>query len=193
MRDISAAALRAVIVAVLAAACVARPNDGKPTWTLSGQSNAEKLGPFLTPYAHVVGFSKTSTAIDEWAPGHPMWIRLAPSLRAAASAFIWWQGESNNNDPPGSYRARLADLAARVRAAAHQPELLFVVIRVGPNYRPPGCNIWDEQQAFVARDPHAVLVPSDDLEFVDYIHMTDNGYRQMAARIAQTLHAEARP
>ena len=193
MRHISAAALRAVIVAVLAAACTARPNDGKPTWAVSGQSNAEKLAPFLTPYAHVVGFSKTSTAIDEWAPGRPMWIRLAPSLRPAASAFIWWQGESNNNDPPGSYRARLADLAARVRAAAHQPDLLFVVIRVGPNYRPPGCNIWNEQQAFVERDPHAVLVPSDDLEFVDYIHMTDNGYRQMAARIAQTLHVEAHP
>jgi hypothetical protein len=193
MRHVPAAARLAAIVAVLAAACATRPDDGKPTWALSGQSNAENLAKFLTPYAHVVGFSKTSTAIDEWAPGRPMWMRLAPTLGGAAAAFIWWQGESNNNDPPGSYRAKLADLAARVRAASHRPDLLFVVIRVGPNYRPPGCNIWDEQQAFVAHDPHAVLVPSDDLEFVDFIHMTDNGYRQMAARIAQTLHADARP
>src|SRR5207237_277395 len=119
------------------------------------------------------------------APRGPMWVRLAPTLSTPMSAFIWWQGEANKNDLAGSYRAKLANLAARIRAVSRQLDLLFVVIRVGPNYPPPDCNIWSEQEAFVAADRHAVLVRSDDLEFVDYIHMTDRGYTQMAARIAQ--------
>ena len=163
------------------------PPDSRPVWGLSGQSNAEKLRPFLRPYARVVGYAKTSLAIDEWRPDRPMWKRLAPALSTPTGAFIWWQGEANNNDPAGSYRAKLADVAARVRRAAAQPDLVFVVIRVGPNYRPPGCNIWHEQEAFVAADRSAILIPSDDLEFVDGIHMTDAGYTRMAARIAQAL------
>jgi hypothetical protein len=176
-----------ITLALLTGGCGARARpDARPLWVLSGQSNAEKLEPFLQPYARVAGYSRTSTAIEEWAPGKPMWKGLAPALKLPMSAFIWWQGESNNNEPPGSYRAKLAELAARVRKAARAPDLVFVVIRVGPNYR--ANTIWSEQDAFVSADRHAILVPSDDLEFVDYIHMTDAGYRHMAERLAATLH-----
>jgi hypothetical protein len=177
-----------VALYAVCSACAPHPDSAhKPAWGLSGQSNAEKLAPFLQSYATVVGYSKTSTTIDAWGPGGPMWVRLAPSLSRPMSAFIWWQGESNNNDPAGSYRASLADLVARIRRAANAPDLLFVVIRVGPNYRPPGATIWNEEDAFVSADRHAILIPSDDLEFVDAIHMTPAGYTAMAARIAATL------
>jgi len=181
----------AVLLAALAGGCAvpATRAETQPVWGLSGQSNAEKLQPFLEPYARVVGYSKTSTAIEEWGVGKPMWRRLEPALHTPMSAFIWWQGESNNNEPAGSYRAKLADLAARIRRAAHAPNLLFVVIRVGPNYRPPGCTIWNEEDAFVAADGHAILIPNDDLEFVDAVHMTPAGYTAMAARLGQTLGA----
>jgi carbohydrate esterase-like sialic acid-specific acetylesterase len=180
--------------ASLAPACGAPPDGGgKTVWGLSGQSNAVKLKPYLSRYAAVVGYAKTSMAIDQWNPRGPMWVRLAPALDTPMSAFIWWQGEANNNDPAGTYRARLADLVSRIRRAARQPDLLFVVVRVGPNYRPPKSNIWHEEDAFVSADRDAILIPSDDLEFADAIHMTDLGYTHMAGRIAQTLGVTSKP
>src|SRR5258708_925763 len=75
----------------------------RPTWGISGQSNAELLIPHLAPYADAIGYAASGMPIDAWLPGATMWGRLEGSLTRPMTAFIWWQGETDLGGPLGGW------------------------------------------------------------------------------------------
>lgn len=168
----------------------------RPTWGLSGQSNAVLLQPHLAPYADVIGYSESSRPISWWdAPSGSMWTRLVPTLDRPMDAFLWWQGEADIGGPVGGwdggpmwlphrgvYQAALADLTRRVRTVANRPDLLFVIIRVAD------ARLDGEQDAFIAADRHAMAVQTRDIGFGDDgVHMLPAQYDQLAARLRSSL------
>jgi Carbohydrate esterase, sialic acid-specific acetylesterase len=158
---------------------------------LSGQSNAVRLAPFLTPYApELVEATQDSTPISDWAPDGPLWTALQPELTPATHVFVWWQGESDAlaGIAPATYAAQLDDLIGRVRATAGNPSL--PVVLCGVNACCPGFDAFRAmQQAYAASHPHVLFVRSDDLPST-LTHLTPDGYAAMASRIAETV-AEA--
>lgn len=156
----------------------------RPTWGLSGQSNADFLRPYLAPYADVIGFSESSRPISWWNPDGYCWLQLAPTLHTPMSAFIWWQGESDNyTTAPGEYAAALTELVGRIRAEANAPRLLFVVMRIAD------ARMDAEQDRFLASDAYAMAVQTRDIGFVDGTHMSAEQYGRLAVRLAQLLGA----
>ena len=90
-----------------------------------------------------------------------------------------------------NYGAALADLVARIRANVGNPQLLIVLMQYGMQYS--GHTNGSEQAsiAWVGNDPHALYVPTHDLEFLpDQTHMTTAGYSAVAARIASMVHGK---
>jgi lysophospholipase L1-like esterase len=123
------------------------------------------------------------------------WANYMASIPSTArvSAFIWFQGES---DPAmgSSYGMRLADLAARVRAAAHDPALLIVVCQLKAVDSTSADVIAEELAevnaaiaAWARSDPHALWIRTDDLPFEEGYHMTGAGYQALAARIVAAI------
>ena len=120
-----------------------------------------------------------------------MWITLVPTLTTDVSRFIWFQGESDADLglEPGAplttaYLGRLRDLVARIRALTN-PDL-FVVVCGLTNY-PDGQQRFDairaQQQLFAATDRNAIYLSTLDLPSEQSQHLTDEGYRLLAARI----------
>jgi lysophospholipase L1-like esterase len=183
----------ALTVACFVAACgapsAAHATPPVTTILLAGQSNAGNVAPFLVAAYHpseVVMAAHGGQPIRKWAAGSEYWNELAPLLRQPLRAFVWWQGES---DPQSTtYLADLTDLVARVRQANRSPNLLVVEIRILPLPQGAGATVRAAQEAFVQADTHAVLVSSDGVPAqADGYHLTDAGYRQMAARIVAVL------
>jgi hypothetical protein len=156
---------------------------------LSGQSNAENVAPFLANAYHpaqVISSTHSGNPIETWAPGKSNWTELARLLRQPLRAFVWWQGESDATS--ATYPADLTDLVARVRLANGTPNLLVVVIRILPLPHGSGASVRAAQEAFVQADVNAVLVSCDGVPAQpDGVHLTDAGYRQVAARIVAIL------
>ena len=170
----------------------------RPTWGLSGQSNADFLRPYLAPYAEVVGYASSSVNIACFAPDDQCWLKLEPTLHQHMDAFLWWQGESDIcfscdgfldaagewRPTPGAYASKLADVIRRVRAAAADPALFVVVMQLYDG------RLDGEQAAFAAADGHAVVVPTRDIGFGrDGAHMLAVQYEALAGRIATMLKA----
>lgn len=189
----------AVATAIIATACSSgtpnAPSTAQPpapaaaaaTLALSGQSNAEFLAPFLaaTYPGSVVGDWESGLPIAFWQTTDRMWPPLAAALHQPLRAFVWYQGESDYREP-AAYGTALAELLGRVRAEAHDPQLLLVVVRIAPE--PAFAGVRAAQEAFVAGDAHALLVSTDDLPFrPGEVHLTDDGYRTLAARLIAAL------
>lgn len=161
--------------------------------TLAGQSNAALLTPFLAELADVTGAgNRGATPIACWAPDAECWNALGGSVASLPKpqAFIWWQGESDTENQ--GYGPLFADLMARVRQRAGNPELLILVMQWGYTYTWAGRGQWaqDAQRAWVSQDAHALWLQTQDAEYrPDLIHMTDRGYRMIAARIVAAVEA----
>ena len=169
----------------------------RPTWGLSGQSNADYLRPHLAPYADVAGYAVTSVPIACYAVDGECWKKLEPTIHRHMDAFLWWQGESDIclgcdgfldaagawQPTPGAYASKLADVVQRVRRVARNPRLFVVVMQLYDG------RLDGEQAAFVAADGHAVVVPTRDIGFDDGAHMVAAQYQAVARRIATVLKA----
>lgn len=188
--------LALVFVALLAVGCgassTAQPSAPGSTVLLSGQSNAGGVTPFLVAAyrpSDVFVSAHGGEPIRKWAPGSLYWNELARLLRQPLKAFIWWQGE--NDLESTTYLADVTDLVARVRAANRTPDLLVIVIRILPQPHGWGAGVRAAQEAFVQADVNAVLVSSDGVPAqADGVHLTDAGYRQVAARIVEVLRKQ---
>ncbi|HEV1992000.1 MAG TPA: sialate O-acetylesterase [Candidatus Dormibacteraeota bacterium] len=188
--------LALVFVALLAVGCgassTAQPSAPGSTALLSGQSNAGGVAPFLVAAyrpSDVFVSAHGGEPIRKWAPGSLYWNELARLLRQPLKAFIWWQGE--NDLESTTYLADVTDLVARVRAANRTPDLLVIVIRILPQPHGWGAGVRAAQEAFVQADVNAVLVSSDGVPAqADGVHLTDAGYRQVAARIVEVLRKQ---
>lgn len=188
--------LAVVVVALLAAGCgapdTAQPSPPVSAVVLSGQSNAGGVSPFLVAAyrpSDVFVSAHGGEPIRKWAPGSLYWNELAQLLRHPLKAFVWWQGESDLGST--TYLADLTDLVARVRATSHTPDLLVIVVRILPQPHDSGAGVRAAQEAFVRADSNAVLVSSDGVPAqADGIHLTDAGYREVAARIVEVLRKQ---
>ena len=181
---------KAVALCLAASACLhspTAPSSALPRLGLAGQSNAVLLRPILAEVAWVTGAGdQGATPITCWS-GTSIdgicWRNLQTALRQdkPLDAFIWWQGESDADN--SNYAEPFRDLIARVRAETAQPRLLILVVQWGSVYGGRHGGAEDAQRAFVASDSAARFVRTDDLPFRDGTHMTDDGYRQLSARI----------
>ena len=186
----------ALVFAFLIAGCglssAARPSPPVNAVVLSGQSNAGGVSPFLVAAyrpSDVFVSAHGGEPIGKWAQGGLYWNELAQLLRHPLKAFIWWQGESDLQST--SYLADLADLVARVRTTSRTPDLLVIVVRILPQPHGWGAGVRAAQEAFVQADSNAVLVSSDGVPAqADGIHLTDAGYREVAARIVEVLRTQ---
>jgi hypothetical protein len=162
---------------------------------LAGQSNAMFLRPFLeAQYSprRIVGYVQDGSRIRDWAEAGGNWKRLAPNLHQPLKAFVWWQGESDH-DNPGRYLKELKAFIARVRREANDPNLLIVICRVVDDPTEGFPEIRQAEEAFVRADGRAVLVSSDglQLEHPDWLrgsaHLSPDGYTKMAARVVAAI------
>ena len=139
-------------------------------------------------------------------PLHRLLQRDAPAARGSlgrvrgrqADAFIWWQGENNRYDVE-TYPASLDDLLARVRAIQNPRRI--VICGVGGM---AGYEDFRAMQRGYALEHGLIFVPAEDLPRTqpgdfdvpsgglwpggDYNpHLTVEGYRIMAQRVAEAL------
>lgn len=161
---------------------------------LAGQSNAMLLRPFLAEVSDVRSFyGEVTTIAPCWSVHGTCWTALRPTLAEPLDAFVWWQGESDVLAGTTNYAPAFEDLVRRVRSENRKPALLVVVMQLGPfadNGRggDVGKLIQQQRREWVARDGHAIYVVTQDLEYrVDDVHMTDRGYRDVSARIVETV------
>lgn len=194
-----------LVVALLCSACskgsplAPTVAQHQPVWALSGQSNAIGVKGALEAYATIVGAEQGSQPISAWAPGTPLWSALADSLRAGpVDAFIWYQGENNRYDVD-TYPASLDDLLARVRAVQNPSRIVICGLGGMAGYEE-----FRVMQRVYAGSRGLIFVPSEDLprtQAGDYDipsgglwpggdynpHLTVEGYKRMAERIATAL------
>lgn len=183
---------RCSLVLLLSLACARLPvSPTPPTLPLvigAGQSNAVALfthAAFLSKFA-VAGSWQNARKLSAWAPDGDLWPMLQYAATAAplAKAFIVWEGEADvlaplyGDTPTPNWDVAFASLVARVRMATGNPTLPVIIIEFGPGYLgstaigpdPPAYRyrtsaVWMALQAFAASDPHAVLLPTEDLTF----------------------------
>jgi hypothetical protein len=158
---------------------------------VAGQSNAVNVAPFLRavyPQPVLSDSTQNGRPISSWSPTEQppeLWPLLAGALHQRVQAVVWWQGESDRDNP--HYLDDLRALAVRIRSENGNPALLIVVVRVLD--LPLNIGVRTAQQAFVAGDLDAVLVSSDGPGFQNGTsdHLTDAGYGTVAQRIVATL------
>ena len=161
------------------------------------------IRPFLAEVAELPAFyGEVTTIAPCWSQNGSCWLTLRPQLAPRLDAFVWWQGEYDAIlDPPTPievYAQRQTDLITRIRSANGNPRLLVVVLQMGPMFDGPrGGTIGPAYQQFkrewAAADVNAVYVPTADLAWrTDEVHMTDQGYRDVSARIREQVAARTR-
>lgn len=183
-----------ILLALLTSACagstMAPSVTPAPPVVLSGQSNAQFVEPFLR--ATYTGSVRVSAAsgmpISAWdwtdlGSSGASWRALEPLLTADLRAFVWWQGESDANNP--QYAEELRALMDHIRAVAGR-QLPLVIVQV--ENTPELQNVRAIQAAYVANDPNARLVSTDGAPLrPGEVHLTDEGYRMVADRIVAAL------
>lgn len=159
----------------------------RPTLIVSGQSVAAPLARALSERATVIGVQLSAQPIAFWDDDGEGWRRLAAAIdgHREAAAFVWCQGENDVKLPAGEYRRRLAWLVQRVRART-RPELPLRLCELGPLARHDV--IKAEQAAYLANDPLAKIIPTNDLPFEsDAIHPTPAAYLALSARVLASI------
>lgn len=154
---------------------------------ITGQSNAWLLEPFLKSLYPIIGYSKTSQAIKEWDIDGPMWKDLSANLSGrSATAFVWWQGEGDcstfETNPDFYFYNKLDDVMRRVwNIIGHVPTY---VVNLGPY-----CTGFKTKTELINwSNSNANLLTYDASYYqADGIHMTDDGYRSVAADIVSKV------
>ena len=153
------------------------------TVLLGGQSNAVNLEPYLR-FEGLSTVARSSTGIGAWHADGDMWPATEAALKSGrVRTVIWWQGAADRRAT--GYLGELQDLVRRMRVAAGNPKLKIIVVRVLD--KPENRIVRKAQEAFVAGDPHAVLLSTDQLGLGKSDHLTETGYRDVARRIRAKL------
>lgn len=181
-----------------------------PLLCVSGQSNAVRLLPYLgTPTTATYGGTSTnqtlaftSPTVQGWAIGGQTiyywleegriegagWTALAPFLTPACQAFVWSQGEADEDllnahgVPPGAYTATFTTLIGKVRGLTSSA-LPVLVVQLAPRF----VQMRAEQLAACSSVPTCRLIPTDDLTFPDGTHLSEASYQRLADRIVAAV------
>jgi len=161
-------------------------------------------GPWVAAAQHVAaaveqpvrmcGFASGGKPIAFWHAGQPGHQGLFPVIAQAgqqADVFLWYQGESDSRRlTQAEYQRELTDHVARVRTAASSPDMLVVIVQLGP-YLPAGrsgyMGIREAQRQFVIQDKRAVLVPALGRTLKDSVHLDNAGYRELGREIGRAV------
>jgi len=161
-------------------------------------------GPWVAAAQHVsaaveqpvrmCGFASGGKPIAFWHDGQPGHKGLFPVIEQAgqqADVFLWYQGESDSRRlTQTDYQRELTDHVARVRRAASNPDMLVVIVQLGP-YLQAGRSgymaIREAQRQFVIHDQHAVLVPALGRTLKDSVHLDNAGYRELGREIGRAV------
>lgn len=106
------------------------------------------------------------------------------------TAFAWWQGDGDLWVPEwvAAYQTNLTNLVAAVRSDLGSPETHALIVQTPINHGKPADLVAQMRQAkadFVAADPHASLINTDDLSFYDSnIHVDGTGRLTVGLRLA---------
>ncbi|GAA5481638.1 GDSL-type esterase/lipase family protein [Haloferula sargassicola] len=112
---------------------------------------------------------------------------IAPLPPFPIKGVVWYQGESNN-DNPAQYRRLLPTLIGDWRDQFQQPDLPFYVVQIAP-HRDMTPQLRDAQLQAVRATPHAALVVTTDVGDAGDIHPADKqpvGHRLALAARALT-------
>lgn len=163
---------------------------GTGPWVAAAQTVAPLAGDIL-----MLGFASGGKPISYWHPGNPGHVGLMPRIKKAgqgAGVFLWYQGE--NNTIPGTsaadYMKELQEHIARVRQQANNPQMLVVVVQLGPDTRAENSGymtLREAQRQYVVGDPRAILVPALGRTLKDTVHLDNAGYRELGAEIGRAL------
>ncbi len=141
------------------------------------------------------GFASGGKPISFWHPGQPGHKGLFPIIERAgqkADLFLWYQGE---NDTGGNlntvqYLEELKAHVARVRKAANNPEMLVVIIQLGPSlYKGRGgyMALREAERQFTIQDSNAILVPALGRTMKDGVHLDNAGYQELGREIGRAI------
>ncbi|MEO1998850.1 MAG: sialate O-acetylesterase [Planctomycetaceae bacterium] len=161
-------------------------------------------GPWVAAAKHVsaaaeqpvrmCGFASGGKPIAFWHVGQPGYKGLFPVIEQAgqrADVFLWYQGESDSRRlTQAAYQRELTEHVARVRRAAGNPNMLAVIVQLGPYLavgRSGYMGIREAQRQFVINDKHAVLVPALGRTLKDSVHLDNAGYRELGRAIGRAV------
>ena len=111
-----------------------------------------------------------------------------------ATAFLWYQGESDANlQGIPVYRDRLAAMASTIRRYAANSNLVMLVVQLSYVMDPPGKEtphtgrLRERQRQFCAADARAVLIPTLPYSHYDAVHLDFDGFMALGDRIGECL------
>ena len=164
---------------------------GTGPWVAAAQTVAAESG---TPI-RMCGFASGGKPIAYWYPGQPGHGGLFPVIDRSgqhADVFLWYQGESDTGGrlTTAEYQRRLTEHIARVRQASASPNLLAVIVQLGPSLRTNiggYMAIREAQRQFVIHDEHAILVPALGRTLKDTVHLDNAGYRELGREIGRAI------
>lgn len=165
--------------------------EGTGPWVAAAIGVAEGSG---VPIG-MCGFASGGKPIAFWHPGQPGHQGLFPVIEQAgqkADVFLWYQGESDAGGrlTTAQYRQGLTEHVARIRQAAGNPDMLAVIVQLGPSLR-AGIGgymaIREAQRQFVIHDQHAILVPALGRTLKDTVHLDNAGYRELGREIGRAI------
>ena len=141
------------------------------------------------------GYASGGKPIAYWHPGQPGHQGLFPVIQEAgqrADVFLWYQGENDSGGrlSTAEYRKELTEHVARVREAAGNPEMLAVIVQLGPALREGRSGymaIREAQRQFVLADANAVLVPALGRTLKDSVHLDTAGYGELGREIGRAV------
>ncbi len=111
-----------------------------------------------------------------------------------ATAFLWYQGESDANlQGIPVYRDRLTAMASAIRRYAANSNLVMLVVQLSYVMDPPGKEtphtgrLREQQRQFCAADARAVLIPTLPYSHYDAVHLDYEGFMALGDRIGECL------
>lgn len=116
-------------------------------------------------------------------------IRQIELAGGKVKGVLWYQGESDANPEAAKvYPQVFADFIAALRKDLDQPELPFYLVQIGRFIRSGDSADWDAireaQRKIPGQVPHTAVVPSNDLELDDLIHIGTQGLKRLGRRLA---------
>ena len=175
------------------------PLPGMETWGVSAWVTAAQGVAEKGHKIDMLGYALGAQPISHWAPGsvgeRKLFSRITKHGKGAG-VFLWYQGESDTSSPEdaAAYQGRLANLVARVRKTAENPDMTVVVIHLCAMTRPGQAKglayfmaVREAQRQFVLADGNALLVTAlGRLQKKDG-HLATPGYMELGEELARAL------
>jgi hypothetical protein len=167
---------------------------GVSAWVTAAQAVAKKGHKI-----DMLGYALGAQPIRHWAIGREGERKLLSRIEEAgkgAGVFLWYQGESDtmSAEDAAAYQDRLADLVARVRKTAENPQMTAVIIQLCAKTRPGRAKgltyfmaVREAQRQFVLADGKALLVTALGRLQKEDGHLATPGYMELGEELARAL------